>query len=65
MSIEKSVRPGLIEAALDPQTSGGLLIAVTKSHAEELVAALHAAGVSNAVQVGSVTARQAVSVRLV
>ncbi len=65
MSIGKSVREGLVEVALDPQTSGGLLIAVVKTHAEELVAALHAAGVSDAVEVGYATSQQAVSVRLV
>ncbi len=65
MSIEKSVRQGLVEVALDPQTSGGLLIAVAKTHAEELIAALHAAGVTDAVQVGYATAAHAASVRLV
>jgi selenide,water dikinase len=65
MSIEKSVHAGLIEVALDPQTSGGLLIAVAKTHAAELIAALHAAGVSDAVAVGYATSLQAASVRLV
>jgi len=65
MTIDKSVREGLIEVALDPQTSGGLLIAVAKTHAGELIAALHAAGVRDAVEVGFATSRQAASVRLV
>lgn len=65
MSIDKSVREGLVQVALDPQTSGGLLIAVAKTHAEELIAALHAAGVRDAVQVGYATSLQAASVRLV
>ncbi|HEX9145753.1 MAG TPA: selenide, water dikinase SelD, partial [Candidatus Binatia bacterium] len=65
MHIDESVREGLVEVALDPQTSGGLLIAVAKTHAGELVAALHAAGVSDAVQVGYATSRQAATVRLV
>jgi selenide,water dikinase len=65
MTIDKSVREGLVEVALDPQTSGGLLIAVARSHAAELVAALHAAGVIDAVEVGYATAPQPASVRLV
>jgi selenide,water dikinase len=65
MSIDKSVREGLVEVALDPQTSGGLLIAVAKSHAAELVAALHAAGVTDAVEVGHATSPQPASVCLV
>ncbi len=65
MSIDKSVRAGMVEVALDPQTSGGLLIAVAKSHARELIAALHAAGVSDAVEVGYATSLQAAAVRLV
>jgi len=65
MHIEKSIGSGLVEVALDPQTSGGLLIAVAKTHAGELIAALHAAGVSDAVEVGYATPPQAASVRLV
>ena len=65
MHIEKSIGEGLVEVALDPQTSGGLLIALAKTHARELIAALHAAGVSDAVEVGYATSPQAASVRLV
>lgn len=38
----------------DPQTSGGLLLAVPQSQADDLIAALTAAGVQTAVQVGEV-----------
>jgi selenide,water dikinase len=65
MSIDISLRDGLVEVALDPQTSGGLLIALPGTHAAELVAALHAAGVTDAVVVGYATSPQFVSVRLV
>jgi len=65
MHIEKSIGEGLVEVALDPQTSGGLLIAVAKTHAGELIAALRAAGVSDAIAVGYATSLQAASVRLV
>ncbi len=65
ITIEKSVREGLVEVALDPQTSGGLLIAVAKRHAAKLLADLHAAGVQHAVEVGYATSLQQPWVRLV
>ncbi len=65
MHIEKFIGEGLVEVALDPQTSGGLLIAVAKTHAGELIAALRAAGVSDAIAVGYATSLQTASVRLV
>jgi len=65
ITIEKSVREGLVEVALDPQTSGGLLIAVAKRHAAKLLADLHAAGVQHAVEVGYATSLQKPWVRLV
>ncbi len=65
MTIEKSLREGLVEVALDPQTSGGLLIAVAKRHAAQLLDDLHAAGVKHAVEVGYATSVQKPWVRLV
>ena len=44
------------ELLFDPQTSGGLLLSVPQADADGLVAALHAAGVVNAVCVGQVSA---------
>jgi hydrogenase maturation factor len=41
----------------DPQTAGGLLIAVDNVQADALVTALRSAGVENAVQIGRVVAR--------
>jgi selenide, water dikinase len=43
------------ELLFDPQTSGGLLLAVPGSEADALVSALHAAGVRAAVRIGEVT----------
>jgi selenide, water dikinase len=43
------------ELLFDPQTSGGLLLAVPGSEADELVAALYQAGVPAAVRIGDVT----------
>jgi selenide,water dikinase len=65
MTIDKSIREGLVEIALDPQTSGGLLIAVAKRHAAKLVEDLHAAGVTDATEVGYATSLQKAWVRLV
>jgi selenide,water dikinase len=65
MVIDKSIREGLIQVALDPQTSGGLLLAVAKRHAAKLVDDLHAAGVPHATEVGCATSLQKPWVRLV
>ena len=65
MVIDKSIREGLIQVALDPQTSGGLLVAVAKRHAAKLVDDLHAAGVPHATEVGYATSLQKPWVRLV
>jgi selenide, water dikinase len=63
--VESSVRTGLVEIAFDPQTSGGLLIAVPQSEAPRLVAELHAGGVCAATVVGHATERQGIRVKLV
>lgn len=65
MAIDKSIREGLIEVALDPQTSGGLLLAIGKRHAAQLLDELHGAGVTQAVEVGYATSLQKSWVRLV
>jgi selenide,water dikinase len=63
--IEKSINEGLVEVALDPQTSGGLLIAVAKRQAAQLVEELQGAGIDAAVEVGYATSLQKPWVRLV
>ena len=55
----------LAEIALDPQTSGGLLIALPERDAPALLEDLHAHGVEAATIVGHATPLQDVSVRLV
>jgi selenide,water dikinase len=65
MAIEPSLREGLVEVAIDPQTSGGLLIAVAKGHAGKLLDELHAVGVKDAVALGYATSQQKAWVRLV
>jgi hydrogenase maturation factor len=54
-----------VEVAIDPQTSGGLLIALAKRYADELLDALHDAGVKDAMAVGYATSLQKAWVRLV
>ena len=65
IAVDRSVPEGLLEVALDPQTSGGLLIALPEARAAETVAELHSKGITAATIVGHATARQDVSVRLV
>jgi selenide,water dikinase len=65
MTIDKSIREGTVQVALDPQTSGGLLIAVAKRHAAKLIEDLHGAGVTDAAEVGYATSLQKAWVRLV
>jgi selenide,water dikinase len=65
ITIDKSIREGIVEVAIDPQTSGGLLIAIAKRHAAKLVEELHAAGVTDATEMGYATSLQKAWVRLV
>jgi selenide,water dikinase len=65
MAIGPAVREELLEVALDPQTSGGLLIAVPEDRAAGLVSDLKARGVVGATIIGHATVAQDVSLRLV
>ena len=65
VAVERSVRGDLVDVAFDPQTSGGLLIALPAERAGALVDQLQSSGVGAAAQVGHATAAQDVSVRLV
>jgi selenide,water dikinase len=47
------VEPALAELFFDPQTSGGLLLAVPGQQADELVERLHEAGVTAAARIGT------------
>lgn len=64
-AVDRSVPDDLIEVALDPQTSGGLLIALPSEHAEGLVDKLRSIRVDAASRIGFATAVQDVSVRMV
>jgi selenide,water dikinase len=65
ISVDRLVPESLLEIALDPQTSGGLLIALPQPFASNLVDRLHASGVTAATSVGYATAPDAARVRLV
>ena len=54
MRFERDLPEWHREIIMDPQTSGGLLVAVGQSQAMDLVAALHDAGVSKASVIGQV-----------
>ena len=52
VTIDRSVREDLVEVAFDPQTSGGLLIALPAGEARALVEALQAKGITAAATIG-------------
>jgi selenide, water dikinase len=65
VTIDRSVREGLREISFDPQTSGGLLIALPNKHAARLVKELRAAGVKAATVIGLAVSHQDAWVKLV
>ena len=65
ITVDKSIREGLIEVAFDPQTSGGLLIALAQRYAPKLVEELQANGIKAATAIGYATSLQKAWVRLV
>jgi selenide, water dikinase len=65
IAVDRSVRNDLLEIALDPQTSGGLLIALPADDADGLVDKLRSIRIDAAARIGYATALQDVSVRLI
>jgi selenide,water dikinase len=63
--VELSVRPGLVEIGFDPQTSGGLLIALPKAEAPRLVDELQQGGVTASAIVGHAVPHAGTRVQLV
>jgi selenide,water dikinase len=57
VTVAADVAADLAELAWDPQTSGGLLVALPAAEAPSLLAALSAAGVGAAVRIGTVEPR--------
>jgi selenide,water dikinase len=64
-AVNPSVREDLIEVAFDPQTSGGLLIALAAEQADGLVHKLRSIRVDAATRIGYAIPAHDVSVRLV
>jgi selenide, water dikinase len=62
-SLDAGIDPALVDVAFDPQTSGGLLVAVAATAAEAIAAALSAAG-AGAALIGRVDDAGAFKVRL-
>ena len=56
VSVDAGVSSALLQVMFDPQTSGGLLIALPPSQASALVQILHTRGVGHAVIIGEVEA---------
>jgi selenide,water dikinase len=51
---DANVPPRMVDLCLDPQTSGGLLMAVAEPVADELLSRLHAEGMTDAAIIGNV-----------
>lgn len=55
----ENLDPNLLDLFCDPQTSGGLLIAVSCEKSEQLAAALKAKGIENPIEIGVLSGREA------
>ncbi len=55
LEIHRSLNTAEEELLYDPQTSGGLVLSVPGNQADDLISALHDAGVATAVKIGEVT----------
>ncbi len=56
LSLERTFSKSQLELLYDPQTSGGLLLALPKEQAAGLLADLHAAGIGFAARIGEIVA---------
>ena len=64
VTIGPKIHESLVEVAFDPQTSGGLLIALPQRHASKLVEDLHSNGVEHATNIAHAVSLQKAWVRL-
>lgn len=64
LDADDDVQPAMLDLCFDPQTSGGLLIAISPSAAGDLLERLHAAGIREAAIIGNVQATGSVRVRV-
>jgi selenide,water dikinase len=64
VTADEGIEPAMLDLFFDPQTSGGLLIAVSRSSADGLLRRLHEEGVSEAAVIGEVLAAGSGRVRI-
>ena len=64
LTADDNIQPAMLDLCFDPQTSGGLLIAIADSAAADLLGRLHAAGIAEAAMIGSVLGPGSGRVRL-
>jgi selenide,water dikinase len=57
VSVEEDVNKDIIEVLYDPQTSGGLLIAIKENKADELISRLKDKGICNAAIIGKIISK--------
>jgi selenide,water dikinase len=57
LRIERQWPPWRAEILFDPQTNGGLMVALPEKQGRELISALHAAGINSATVIGKVAVR--------
>ena len=65
LEISAKVSPEEVELLFDPQTSGGLLLSVPESQAQQLINELKASGVETAVKIGEVLSSPNPRIRVV
>lgn len=65
VAVDAGIGEGLLRVAFDPQTSGGLLLAIPEREADACVVALRARGWDRAARIGAVEPRGPSAVRLV
>ena len=65
MEINPDCPDWMVDIFFDPQTAGGLLIAVSGNHAEELIRKMHDRGVTEAAIIGEIAAEPRGKIRLV
>ena len=61
---DDNVQPAMLDLCFDPQTSGGLLMAIPEAAAKDLLARLHAAGIAEAAIIGRVVGPGSGNVRV-
>jgi selenide,water dikinase len=64
LSVDDDVQPAMLDLCLDPQTSGGLIIAAPEGVAADLLERLYAAGIPEAAIIGKVVGQGSGGVRL-